>query len=517
MRKKSMLRLIVLALAAVLLLAGTALADGSTYTITAPNNGHTYEVYQIFTGDYSDGILSNIKWGQNSANRGEASVGDAVPDTVIEVLTAATGSDTDKLDVISSYVNLKSPAVGTITNGNALTVPGGYYLIKDVDNSLEADSNDSYTLYIVEVVNNVTIEPKADVPVFEKKVQDINDSTETTASSWQDSADHDIGDHVSFQLKATLPSRLLDYSVYKVVFTDTLSKGFTYDDNAVVKIDDTVVTGNFTITPGTYNGETGTTITFSCTDIMAIPTITLNNSSVITIEYTATLKDNAVLGSDGNPNEAKLEYSNNPNYTGEGENSPTGETPKDTVIVFTYETIVNKVTKNPDYDSEAPGSQQYIPLTGAAFTLEKYDKATDAWKALTTVENEDGTTFTFTGLDDGLYRLTETTTPTGYNTIDPIYFTITAEHATESDNPTLTSLTASQTDESGANLTSGLVATFTPVLSDGSVSTDIVNNQGSTLPETGGMGTTIFYVVGGLLVVGAVVLLITKKRMSQKS
>ena len=516
MRKKTMLRLIVLALAAVLLLAGTALA-ANEYTITAPNNGHTYAVYQIFTGDYSDGILSNIKWGQNSANRDGANVGDAVPDAVIEELTDTTGSDTDKLAIISSYVNLQSTAVGTITNGNALTVPGGYYLIKDVDNSLEADSNDSYTLYIVEVVNNVTIEPKADVPVFEKKVQDINDSAETTASSWQDSADHDIGDHVSFQLKATLPSRLLDYSVYKVVFTDTLSKGFTYDNNAVVKIDGNVVTENFTITQSTYNEETGTTITFSCNDIMKIDGITLNNSSVITIEYTATLNENAVLGSAGNPNEAKLVYSNNPNYTGEGENSPTGETPKDTVIVFTYETIVNKVTKNPDYDSEAPGSQQYIPLTGAKFTLEKYDKATDTWKPLATVKNDQGTTFTFTGLDDGLYRLTETTTPTGYNTIDPIYFTITAEHATESVNPTLTSLTASQTDESGANLTSGLVATFTPVLSDGSVSTDIVNNQGSTLPETGGMGTTIFYVVGGLLVVGAVVLLITKKRMSQKS
>ena len=224
------------------------------------------------------------------------------------------------------------------------------------------------------------------------------------------------------------------------------------------------------------------------------------------MEYTATLNTNAVIGSDGNPNEVYLEYSNNPNWTpGEGEgpkDSPTGDTPKDTVIVFTYKTIINKV--------DGKGNA----LAGAEFTLEKKilgdnpdteEVENEYWKAIAVVKNDEGTTFTFSGLDDGNYRLTETVTPNGYNTIDDIYFTITAEHDVLSDNPALTSLSGS--------VTTGEV-TFTSDTTDGSLSTNVVNKAGSTLPETGGIGTTIFYILGSVLLVGAAILLITKKRMS---
>ena len=121
------------------------------------------------------------------------------------------------------------------------------------------------------------------------------------------------------------------------------------------------------------------------------------------------------------------------------------------------------------------------------------------------VKNDEGTTFTFSGLDDGNYRLTETKTPAGYNTIEDIYFTITAEHDVLSDNPALTSLSG--------NATTGEI-TFTSNTAEGSLSANVINNAGATLPETGGMGTTVFYVVGAALVVTAVVLLVTKKRMS---
>lgn len=492
MRKKTMLRLVVLALAAVLLLAGTALA--ANYTITAPSNGHTYAVYQIFTGDYSDsdGILSNIKWGQNSANRGEASVGDAVPDTVIEELTATTGSDTEKLAVISSYVNLESPAFGTITNGNALTVPGGYYLIKDVDNSLEADANDSYTLYIVEVVNNVTIKPKADVPEFEKKVQDINDSTDAAASGWQDSADHDIGDTVNFQLKGTVASDYGNYETYKFVFHDQQSDGLTFDpDSVVVKVDDVKIETDFEVV--TQGLDDGCTFEIVFENLKSISAVKAN--SVITVAYQSTLNERAAIGAAGNPNTAHLEFSNNPNDAQGGE---TGTTPDDTVIVFTYRTVVNKID-----DNEAP-------LTGAAFKLEKklQDGTWSSVKEFTVDAENPSSTFEFAGLDDGSYRLTETVTPDGYNTIAPIEFTITAAHDVTSDHPALTDLSGS--------VTTGEIV-FASDSAAGSLTTSVQNNKGSTLPETGGMGTTIFYVVGGLLVVGAVVLLITKKRMSQKS
>ena len=157
------------------------------------------------------------------------------------------------------------------------------------------------------------------------------------------------------------------------------------------------------------------------------------------------------------------------------------------------------------------GSLEYIPLTGAEFTLEKfvadengaetYKGVKGNWVAKTVVKNDEGTTFTISGLDDGEYRLKETTTPAGYNTIDDIYFTITATHDEDS---TLTVLTG--IDSTGK-------ITFIPNVSEGSLMTDVVNLPGATLPTTGGMGTTLFYVVGAILALGAGVLLVTKRRM----
>lgn len=128
-------------------------------------------------------------------------------------------------------------------------------------------------------------------------------------------------------------------------------------------------------------------------------------------------------------------------------------------------------------------------------------------KAKQQVETEPDTIFTFSGLDDGYYRLTETKAPEGYNKLEsPIEFTISATHDENSSDPKLTDLTG--------NVTSG-EATFTSSLTgetDGSLTTNVVNKSGTQLPSTGGIGTTIFYVVGGILMVGAAILLITKKR-----
>ena len=122
-------------------------------------------------------------------------------------------------------------------------------------------------------------------------------------------------------------------------------------------------------------------------------------------------------------------------------------------------------------------------------------------------EKGDAVKFIFKGLDDGEYKLTETQTPAGYNTIAPITFTVTAEHASvlTDINKALESLTG--TKKSGE-------IKLTPVEADGSLTTNIENKAGSTLPETGGMGTTILYVVGAILVIGAGILLVTKKRMN---
>ncbi len=505
---------LLLALVMVLSLAVTAFADEpTTYSITINNStaGHTYEAYQIFTGDLATNeagnkVLSNIVWGSGVSEAGQTALGDAAA----KAETLKTEADAKAFaKAVAPYLTTAAGSANTVTDGKYVIsgLAAGYYLVKDQDGSLTGD-NDSYTEYIIQVVGNVTATPKSDVPKVQKKVKDINDSTDTTETDWQDSADYDIGDSIPFQLKATLANNVSSYTTYKVVFHDTLSKGLTYNNDAKVYIGDTETNG-FTVT-ATVNADGGTTtLTVSCDDVKALGA---GNSSVITVEYTVKLNENAVLGSAGNPNEVYLEYSNNPNKSENG-NNETGETPKDVVIVFTYKTIINKV------DSEN------APLTGAAFKLEKLIKGKDgAAGTWTTVKeftvDETTTSFTFSGLDDGQYKLTETKTPAGYNTIDPIYFVIEATHDVTADAPTLKTLNAYLTDANGnkqtemkdgesVNIDLGAVD-----LTAGSITTTVVNKSGSELPSTGGIGTTIFYVLGGVLVLAAVVLLVTKKRMS---
>lgn len=506
---------VLLALVMTLSLATTAFADETTYSITINNSaeGHTYEAYQIFTGDLStneagDKVLSNIVWGSGISEAGKTALGDAAA----KAETLKTEADAKAFaKEVAPYLTTAAGSANTVTDGQYVIsgLAAGYYLVKDQDGSLTSDP-DAYTEYIIKVVGDATATPKSSVPVVEKKVKDINDSTGET-SGWQDSADHDIGDSVPFQLKATLADNVSSYTTYKVVFHDTLSKGLTYNDDAKVYIDGKETNG-FTIT-STVNADGTTTLTISCDDVKVLGA---GNSSVITVEYTAKLNENAVIGSAGNPNEVYLEYSNNPNKSESG-NNETGNTPKDVTIVFTYKTIINKVTKNPDYDPEVEGSKEYIPLTGAEFKLEKFVASEDGtetykgvkgnWVEKSVTKNAEGTVFTFSGLDDGNYRLTETKTPAGYNTIVPIEFTVTAEHDILSDNPALKSLTG--------NATTGEI-TFTSNTTDGSLSADVVNKAGATLPETGGIGTTIFYVLGTILVLGAGVLLVTKKRMNSE-
>ncbi len=485
MKKMKKFAALFLALVMVFSLAAAVSAaegDETTYSITINNSaeGHTYEAYQIFKGDLNEGVLSNVVWGDSVANAADLDDAASVAERLDE---AYTGSDKLSVEDLLDMITLGDKVADSGNSSNPYVIEGlvaGYYLVKDQDGSL-AGKDDAYTEYIIKVVGDVITSPKADVPEVEKKVKDTNDSTGDT-SDWQDSADHDINDTVEFQLKATLANNVSTYDTYKIVFHDSLSDGLTYNDDAVVYFNGSNVTAYFTITE--ENGE----LTISCDDVKAFGA---TDSSVITVEYTATLNENAVLGAAGNPNTVYLEYSNKPNWDGEGDtDEDTGETPEDTVIVFTYKVIVNKI----DADGE--------PVTGAEFTLEKYNAETESWEAIAVVKNDAGTTFTFSGLDDGDYRLTETKTPAGYNTIEPIEFTVTAEHDIVSDDPRLTAL-------NGGDLFTGHVDT-------GALEGDVVNQKGATLPETGGVGTTIFYTVGGLMVLAAVILLVTKRRMAQE-
>lgn len=503
---KNMKKLASLLLVMVMVLSLTAAAMAAedtkhTITITTEKEGHTFQAYQVFKGTINEEgtiwKLSNIDWGNgvnSSALLAELITYDAyskckTADDVANVLK-------DRGDYVDAFANIVSKhlttaagsanTISTVTisenevvKGYKISVTGdGYYFVKDAD---PVTGNDAATKYMLRVARDVTVGPKVELPTMKKKVKDINDST-GEATGWQDSADHDIGNIVSFQLTGKVAANYDLYNTYKFIFHDKESAGLTFKEIVSVCIDGTPITGGYRLVSSPTDGCTFE-IVFD--DLKTITSVHAN--SIITVEYTSTLNAGAVIGRPGNPNEAYLEFSNNPYGNG------TGSTPKDKVVVFTYKTVVNKV--------DTSGT----PLIGAAFKLEKKDAAGD-WtlvKGYTVEESNPRSTFEFTGLDDGTYKLTETVTPAGYNTIVPIEFEIIAEHSVTHDDPILVSLTAPSRFEANLN--------------NGSLTTDVENKAGTQLPTTGGIGTTLFYVIGSVLVLAAVVLLVTKKRMNAQN
>lgn len=479
------------AFALVLAMAVPAFADGANQgTISVPaGSSHTYKIYQIFTGDYSNGKLSNVKWGQNSKNCEGASVGGKVSEDVLNQLAAVVNdSDAKKLEVIEKYADLDNKEFATVTHSNSAKVAPGYYLFKDTTTTAENE------VYITEVVGDVTIKAKnSNVPGFEKKLKDKNDTTDNNFSDWQDVADHDIGDVIPFKLEGTVPADYTEYTSYYFAFHDEEEAGLTFDPDSVkVYVGDAEITTGFEVKTTTTDG-CSFEVVFS--DLKTIDAV--QAGSKIRVEYTSTLNPNAVIGGNGNLNKAKLEYSNNPRVT-----DSRGMTVWDNVVVFTYQVVVNKYANSVEENNKLPG---------ADFTLTKKLNG-DTTKVIAAVKSPDGKQFTFKGLDDGEYTLTETVTPDGYNTIDPITFTVTATHGTEWDGKgvrgnLITALTG--------NAAPGEI-TFTPDKGTGALTTNVINKSGTVLPSTGGMGTTVFYVVGGGLMAVAVVLLVTKKRMENK-
>jgi fimbrial isopeptide formation D2 family protein len=390
--------------------------------------------------------------------------------------------------------DVTSTQVGTFED-----VDQGYWMFADVTNL--AGSNDkANSLVMVDTAGqqNVVITPKTDLPTVEKKVKDITDSTDANINDndWQDSADHDINDVVPFKLTATLPNNVTNYDDYKIVFHDSMSAGLTLDEDSVkvymyaskeaaeadVELDNYSkdVTGSFAVETAEDKLLEGETFTVTCTDVLAIDGVDKN--TVFVVYYEATLNGNAVIGAGGNPNEVYLEYSNNP--YGDG----TGKTREDKVIVFTYKVVINKV------------DEAKAPLKGAGFTLHKKD-ATGAYVQIgEELKGDNMVTFTWTGLDDGNYKLVESTVPDGYNKMDDVEFVITAEHDEEDDNPALTGL-------NGGTLGTGEVST-------GAITKDVENKTGTILPETGAMGTFLFICGGATLVLVAAVFMITRKKMS---
>ena len=483
---------LLLALAMILALSTTAFAAENTTLTINGETGRTYSGYKLLnlttslkcteTHDHTDGCY-NYAYTVNEkyATILKAQAGEK---DIIEFLSGLT-SDSDSTygslrevadSIYRAILDAKLAPDAENLEGTSSTIGQGYWLFADVTDLDEDKAANSLVMVDTKGQDALTITPKVGLPTVEKKVKDINNSNDAdiTDNAWQDSADHDIGDTVPFQLTATLPENIAGYTTYKMVFHDTMSAGLTLDVDSITVTIDGVATTAFTYAAG----EDGA-FTLTCDNVLAIKGVT--KDSVIVVTYNATLNNNAVIGAAGNPNEVYLEFSNNP--YGDG----TGKTETDKVIVFTYKVIVNKVNSNNQ------------PLKGAGFTLYKHN-GTDYVAIGEELVGGDMTTFTWTGLDDGDYKLVETTVPAGYNKMEDIEFTISAEHDVEAEEPALTKL-------DGGNLGTGAVDT-------GAITKDIVNNTGTILPETGAQGTLMIIAFSSMLVMAAVVFMVTRKKMS---
>lgn len=552
---KKMLSL-VLVLAMVLAMGITAFAEGEGYKITITKDAkdkaaHTYGAYQVFKGDLSEEngkkTLSNIKWGDN-VNSAKALTELKKIDAFKDLPATATAADVAKAigdanlakdsdgakaiaDAFAAAVTTTTNTVeiaATATSGEITGLAAGYYLVKD---EAAVTGEGASTRYILEVVSDVSVTEKASVPSVTKKVKEKNDTTNQT-TGWQDAADYDIGDEIDYKLEGTLPSYFADFKKYTVyTFTDELSEGLTYVDGSAKVVLDTEegtdITDLFDIA---FTSQNLTVSLKDGEDLRADNRFSAN--SKIIVLYKATLNDKAKLGSTGNPNEVNLTFSNNPNWNGEG-TPDEGTTPKDKVTVFTYEIKALKVeptsdaaiteeaynalsdTDKADYVKVGDKYQKTQALAGAGFTL--YKNVGGEYVAVGE-EIKGVTTFEFKGTDAGKYKLVETTVPTGYNKAADVEIEVEATYDTDSADPKLTNLTvkpaaAGFVVESTETTTGDGADAVTTTTYSGVISGKILNEKGATLPSTGGMGTTLFYVIGAILVLGAGVVLISRRRM----
>ncbi len=454
--------------------------------------------------------------------------------------------------------------------GADVTLPQGYWLIADVTDL--KGQNKSNSLVMVDTVGDesVTIAAKPDDIRTQKKVDDENDSFVNPNqfaeddSTLQDTADYDIGDKVPYRIDILTPNNTAAYKYYSFIIKDSVAQGLTYDTDSFklyvnaepvvlmakgstgvenadfiyeIETDTDTATGVQTaqrlyVYPANgYTTNAGVDVDASKEnggDYLAYfgenPEHTDVNNSAVRFEYECILNENAVIGSAGNPNNYTLKFTNNPFDDG------FGETPQDTAVVFTYKITFNKV--------DSKGTE----LKGADFTLYKFvaakeqktpeemeaagyvkNSTANAWgeyvavatKSTNNATEGQATVFSFNGLDDGLYKLEETATPAGYNGIAPVEFQVIANHVT-----TLTDTANALTELSATPLVGGALTLETKrddnQIITGEITANVVNRSGSELPSTGGIGKTIFYVTGSAVFIGAVVFLITKKRMKEE-
>lgn len=513
--------------------ASTAMAAEGDVTITIGSEttpasvGDVYAGYRLFDEtEATVGEKTNVAYQKRTnwnhydkvagAIKDVDSFATLTADSKVDDFVAAIGkfdSTKTKRFAENLYKSLKEDGVAADANSAAvaadafsttLSGPQGYYLIVQTTAANDAGKTMSAVIVNTAGQEGVTVSPKKDTVTVSKKVQENMDGVNNPASedNWGTAADYNIGDYVKFQLTGSLPTDYADYTSYEYTFHDTADQGLTFvndtthpvkvyavNDNNKVELKQDTLTG-YQVLTSDINGETFNVKFADLKKAQAEKigdTVNITSSTQIVVEYYAQLNENAVLGSNGNQNKVYLQFSNN--KYGEG----TGKTEEHKVTVFTFKLEVTKYGKT-DSDKEA--------LNGAGFTLYKATKVnpadSDYAKVGDEVQHTNGNVFDFTGLDSGYYKIVETTTPKGYNTIDPITFTVTATYNSADEPGTLTDLTVTDVKVGGV---ASVEQTFTVNRGTGEagtaqIKTDVVDIPGSKLPSTGGMGTVLLYVAG---------------------
>ena len=563
---KALKKSLALLLALMLVLAlGTTAFAAESYSITVKNpntsismEGNTYSAYKLFNVTYSDVTETSGNYAYTVTEEFkdfEYTVGDTTykGETLITYL-ATLEDNAEALDTFAEAAlkyakDNNIAAAGSVTAGAGATeatisVPSaGYYLV-----SGSATAPDNQT--VVAACSLTTTDPtaevtvKADVPSIEKKIVEGDNLVPANTAS--------IGDTVTFQLSSKVPN-MKGYEEYFFVMNDTLSEGLTYNGNDTM----TVKVNGVELTKGAgYDVEVdGQNITIIFKNFIQYKDQT---GTAVTVTYSATLNEKANLSpTEGNPNTVTLTYSNNPNAQGTGtpgnpdkpgEGDATGTTPQSQTKTYVTGIKINKVDGQDSTKKlvgakfEIKGTALKVVLTNTEMfkasesgtyymlkdgsytaagptddnaasydsTTQKYEKVTVVTKDTVATEintvgytNADGV-LTFAGLNAGEYVITELVAPSGYNLLkDSITITIVENADFDNANWTVTEKVG---DKDATTLSAG---------DDNLFSFTVENNSGTELPSTGGMGTTLFYILGGLLVVGAGVVLVTKKRMSK--
>lgn len=363
----------------------------------------------------------------------------------------------------------------------------GYYVVA-VPGATLANTDKQYATLVSVDKTKVDFNIKGALPTVDKKVQ--------VGDTGKDSTDAKIGDTLTFTLTSTIPD-MSAYDTYTFNFKDTLSQGLTFGQVTSVTVegvtDPLTVNTDYTVTTPTASDNT---LTVAMKDFKTKQQA--NAGKKITVTYTATLNEKAVVGGAGNINSATIRYSNDPSSSGTGESEPSK------VRVFTYGFTIDKYTGDQYTDAAtrlAGAEFTLAPKNGAAISFVQVAAGSATAKAEYRVAKDGETNTTtiittpangkvvFQGLKNGEYTLTETKAPAGYNKLaSAIGVKVNGQNdGTDTANATVT---ITYNNDNGSN--------YNQTTSNGVI--PVQNKSGAILPGTGGMGTIAFTVIGVLVI-----------------